>query len=67
MSESAMGSWVDGIVGRFEDALRASVSARTREVTLELGDVAKLVEVCQSLRDEFGFEMLIDLAGLDYL
>ncbi len=62
-----MQSWVVGVVERFEGVLDATVSPRTGELTLELRDAAKLVAVCESLRDDGGFEILIDLAGLDYL
>jgi len=36
------------------------------ELTLELGR-EDLLEVCLQLRDDFGFEMLVDLCGVDYL
>jgi NADH-quinone oxidoreductase subunit C len=35
------------------------------EVTLEV-PAAELLETCRALRDEFGFELLIDLCGVDY-
>ena len=67
MSETAMESLVSGIAERFAGTLQAAVSPDTKELTIELGDAGQLIEVCESLRDDFGFEMLIDLAGVDYL
>ncbi|HQR48711.1 MAG TPA: NADH-quinone oxidoreductase subunit C [Steroidobacteraceae bacterium] len=44
------------------------VPSRCGEVTFEV-EASSLLEVCRALRDEpeFGFEQLIDLAGVDYL
>ncbi|OQW93324.1 MAG: NADH-quinone oxidoreductase subunit C [Beggiatoa sp. IS2] len=36
-----------------------------KEVTLEIAAI-HVLQVCQTLRDEFGFEQLIDLCGVDY-
>ncbi|RMH20273.1 MAG: NADH-quinone oxidoreductase subunit C [Gammaproteobacteria bacterium] len=49
------------------DGVKASIDARTSEVTAEV-DAARLLEVARSLRDDprFGFEILIDLCGMDY-
>lgn len=55
------------IIDEFGDGLGAAVSPRTRELSLELADASRLLELAQLLRDKFGFEMLIDLAGVDYL
>ncbi|HEY4581722.1 MAG TPA: NADH-quinone oxidoreductase subunit C [Lysobacter sp.] len=50
---------------RFPQA--AMIVAQPRgEVTLEVGH-ASWFETARSLRDEFGFEQLIDLCGVDYL
>jgi NADH-quinone oxidoreductase subunit C len=49
---------------KFGDSLQ-SVTVDTGEVTLEVAP-DKLVEVATALRDELGFEMLIDLCGVDY-
>jgi NADH-quinone oxidoreductase subunit C len=52
---------------RFAEELRA-LPALPNEVAFEV-DAANLLSVCKELRDnpEFGFEQLIDLAGIDYL
>ncbi|MBT8145182.1 MAG: NADH-quinone oxidoreductase subunit C [Gammaproteobacteria bacterium] len=60
-------SLAEGILERCGDGIAATLSPRTRELTIEVGDHTRLPTVCESLRDEFGFEMLIDLAGVDYL
>jgi NADH-quinone oxidoreductase subunit C len=49
---------------KFGDSLQ-SVTVDTGEVTVEVAP-NKLVEVATALRDELGFEMLIDLCGVDY-
>jgi NADH-quinone oxidoreductase subunit C len=51
---------------RFGDSLQAAIDA-VGEVTIEV-DCEHLLEVATALRDEprFGFEMLIDLCGIDY-
>ena len=51
---------------RFGDSLQ-SVAARVGEVTVEIAP-DNLLEVATALRDEpdFGFEILIDLCGIDY-
>jgi NADH-quinone oxidoreductase subunit C len=51
---------------RFGDSLQAVIDA-VGEVTIEV-DCEHLLEVATALRDEprFGFEMLIDLCGIDY-
>ena len=55
----------DSVATRFGDALKLSDTG-CGQLT---GVVAKesLREVCIALRDEFGFEMLIDVCGVDYL
>lgn len=42
-----------------------TVTIAFNEVTLEVPN-AEIFAVCQELRDEFGFEQLIDLCGIDY-
>ncbi len=56
----------DSLEHRFGNALSNCVVARG-EVTITL-DAAHLLETCTALRDEdgFKFEMLVDLAGVDY-
>ena len=49
---------------KFGDSLQ-SVNVAVGEVTIELAP-DELIEVATALRDEFGFEMLIDLCGVDY-
>lgn len=55
------------LTARFAQELRA-LPALPNEVAFEV-DAANLIAVCRELRDnpEFGFEQLIDLAGVDYL
>jgi NADH-quinone oxidoreductase subunit C len=51
----------DALVERFA----AQASEFRGEVTLQLG-ADKIVAACQALRDEFGFDMLIDETAVDY-
>jgi NADH-quinone oxidoreductase subunit C len=55
------------VAGRFGDALRR-VPSRCGELTYEL-DKSQLLAVTRALRDEdeFLFEMLVDVCGVDYL
>ena len=55
------------LTARFAQELRA-LPALPGDVAFEV-DAAKLLAVCQELRDnaDFGFEQLVDLAGVDYL
>ena len=55
------------LTARFAQELRP-LSALPGDVAFEV-DAEQLVAVCKELRDsaEFGFEQLIDLAGIDYL
>lgn len=48
----------------FNDALIDCDYARD-EITFYV-DVEHLLTICQSLRDDFGFEQLVDLCGVDY-
>jgi NADH-quinone oxidoreductase subunit C len=53
------------ITGRFGDRLvreRSRVGERSFEVSAD-----DLIEVVTALRDEFGFEQLVDVCGVDYL
>ncbi len=43
----------------------ATVTIALNEVTMEVSN-ADIFSVCQTLRDEFNFEQLIDLCGIDY-
>jgi NADH-quinone oxidoreductase subunit C len=43
----------------------ATVTIALNEVTMEVPN-ADIFSVCQTLRDEFNFEQLIDLCGIDY-
>lgn len=67
MTDQQLHSLAQRVTERFADAVTADISALTRELTLELSDAERLVEICTSLRDDFNFEMLMDLAGVDYL
>ncbi|MFC3549723.1 NADH-quinone oxidoreductase subunit C [Lysobacter cavernae] len=57
--------FADLLVARFEDAL-AVVAEPRGEVTLEVAP-GQWLAVAQALRDEFGFEQLVDVSGVDYL
>lgn len=51
--------------GAFGDELG---SCRTERATLIAEtDASRLIGVCTRLRDEFGFDMLMDVAGIDYM
>jgi NADH-quinone oxidoreductase subunit C len=56
------------MASRIEARLGAQVARRPSALGELLYDVAaeQLVAVCTALRDELGFEMLIDIAGVDY-
>ena len=64
MAEQAS-SFTDRLSARFADAQVTLVEPRG-EVTLEVPADA-WHPTCQALRDEFGFEQLSDLCGIDYL
>ncbi len=51
--------------GRFKEHLRASEVSQGQVVLTVNAD--SLIEIATVLRDEFGYEMLVDLAGVDYL
>ena len=53
------------LTGRFGEQL-TPLPALTDELTFEVQS-PQLVDVCRVLRDEFRFEMLVDLSGIDYL
>jgi len=54
-----------GIAERFGDAMSA-VDSGCDQLTFEVTKES-LLDVCAALRDEFGFEILIDVCGVDYL
>ncbi|SVD92661.1 uncharacterized protein METZ01_LOCUS445515, partial [marine metagenome] len=49
-----------------KDFGRKSVTQSFNELTLTI-DSDQVIEVCTKLRDEFNFDILIDLCGIDYL
>ena len=56
----------------FADRLRARFPSATVTVCAPRGEVGIVahgdwLETCRALRDEFGFESLIDVCGVDYL
>ncbi|HEX5789170.1 MAG TPA: NADH-quinone oxidoreductase subunit C [Woeseiaceae bacterium] len=53
------------IVERFDEQV-IRVDSRVGELTFEVGK-ADLIEVASALRSDFGFEMLMDVCGVDYL
>ncbi len=63
MSES-LPTLLDQLRERFGDALAASRLDRA-QITVEL-PAERALEVFTALRDEFGFEQLMDIAGVDY-
>ena len=58
-------SFIDRLAARFAGAQVHVVEPRG-EVTLDV-PVAEWLSTCQALRDELGFEQLIDLCGVDYM
>lgn len=58
-------SFIDRLEARFAGA-QVSVVEPRGEVTLDVA-VAEWLPTCQALRDELGFEQLIDLCGVDYM
>ncbi len=64
MSET-LAAFAERLRARFDGAL-VEVAALRGEVTLELAPDRWLAD-CRALRDEFGFELLVDLCGVDYL
>jgi NADH-quinone oxidoreductase subunit C len=57
------------LAARIESRLQGRITRRPSALGELLYDVAAadLVEVAKVLRDEIGFEMLIDMAGVDYM
>ena len=57
----------------FAERLRARFATALVEVALPRGEVGMVLaaaewhDACRALRDEFGFESLVDLCGVDYL
>jgi NADH-quinone oxidoreductase subunit C len=64
MADDALHSLLESLQARFADALLDSKLER-HEVTLEV-KADKSHEVCLALRDEFHFEQLMDVCGVDY-
>ena len=64
MAEQAA-TYIEQLQARFPDAILGIAEARG-EVTLEVPS-ANWHAACLSLRDDFGFEQLVDLCGVDYL
>lgn len=63
MSEMNAGL-AERLAARFQDRVRITVAVG--QVTLETGH-GDWLEIALVLRDEFGFEQLVDLCGVDYL
>ena len=66
-----MSERIEALAGKVDAQLKGSVRrlpARAHELAYEV-EAAALIEVCRTLRDaaELKFEMLMDLAGIDYL
>ena len=66
MIKSGLQQTADSLVERCENAI-AAVVIEHGELTVELNDAGNLREVATALRDELGFDTLIDIAGVDYL
>lgn len=60
----ALQTLLEQLRGRFGDLLSSSVSDRD-QITLEV-PADQAFEVFSALRDEFGFDQLMDIAGVDY-
>lgn len=55
---------LERLQNRFQNILLHSETTH-QEVTIDIADV-HILSICYALRDEFGFEQLIDLCGVDY-
>ncbi|MBT8138015.1 MAG: NADH-quinone oxidoreductase subunit C [Gammaproteobacteria bacterium] len=66
MNKSVEQQTADSLIRHCGDAIKAAV-VEHGELTAELYDSGRLLEVARTLRDKLGFEMLIDLVGVDYL
>jgi NADH-quinone oxidoreductase subunit C len=69
MSPQTLSSRLDGLAARVGDRfgdLLVRVDSRCGELGYEVSP-GKLHDVARALRDDFGFEMLIDICGVDYL
>ncbi|MDQ3510512.1 MAG: NADH-quinone oxidoreductase subunit C [Pseudomonadota bacterium] len=62
---AVMADFVDALRARFDGAM-VSVAEPRGEVTIDI-DPPQWCEAAQALRDEFGFEQLVDVCGVDYL
>jgi NADH-quinone oxidoreductase subunit C len=63
-----MADSIENLIARLQERFGKSlISSRLAvgEMTLEVPS-ANLLQVCTALRDEFGFEQLMDLCGVDY-
>jgi len=63
---------IEALAGKVDAQLKGSVRrlpSRAQELAYEIENAAALLTVCRTLRDaqELKFEMLMDLAGVDYL
>ena len=65
VENASVQAFVQRLRARFDDALVTVVEPRG-EVTLDVAADAWL-EAARALRDEFGFEQLVDVSGVDYL
>ncbi|MBS0431460.1 MAG: NADH-quinone oxidoreductase subunit C [Proteobacteria bacterium] len=65
MAEQTTTSLADRLRARFEERI-GNVVERLGQTTIEAQPLHWL-EIARALRDEFGFEQLIDLCGVDYL
>ncbi|MBA3486376.1 MAG: NADH-quinone oxidoreductase subunit C, partial [Lysobacter sp.] len=62
---AVMADFVDALRARF-DAAMVTVAEPRGEVTIDI-DPPQWCAAAQALRDEFGFEQLVDVCGVDYL
>ncbi|HWG11303.1 MAG TPA: NADH-quinone oxidoreductase subunit C [Rhodanobacteraceae bacterium] len=65
MTETATTSLADSLRARFGERI-GNVAERLGETTIEVQPMHWL-EIARALRDEFRFEQLVDLCGVDYL
>ena len=69
MSSQMVSSRLDGLATRVSDRFGSAlvaVESRCGELGFEVSP-GNLRDVARALRDDFGFEMLIDICGVDYL
>ena len=66
MTQTVLQNIADSLTEKFGGVVSPTLPD-TGELTVVLNDPARLLDLATALRDDFDFEMLIDVAGVDYL